>query len=114
MVIDIKKLERERKINECKTEIKRKVSNACQWINNNKETLSVVVPVVCLVMKNGTTLIKLKQERDLKEKTIYDRSLGKYLKLKRPLKNADMKAILARRDNGEKLSNILMDMNLLK
>ena len=54
------------------------------------------------------------QEKKIKDLKIYDRSMGKYLDLKRPLNQNDMKIVLERRDNGERLSNILMDMNLLK
>ena len=120
-IIDLKDLEKEKRRNERKQEFERKVREVGQWVSNNKDVLLITLPVAGVVLKNGTKLVKgihrssiLRQEKNMKERMIFDRSLGKYLELKRPLKNADMKAILARRDNGEKLSSILLDMNLLK
>lgn len=120
-IINLKDLEKEKRRNERKQEFERKVREVGQWVSNNKDVLLITLPVAGVVLKNGTKLVKgihrssiLRQEKNMKERMIFDRSLGKYLELKRPLKNADMKAILARRDNGEKLSSILLDMNLLK
>ena len=104
-----------------KKEFKRKVNEALYWINENKEVLVIVIPAALTIAKMGTSLVKsllkiveLSQEKKIKDLKIYDRSMGKYLDLKRPLTQKDMKIVLERRENGEKLSNILMDMNLLK
>lgn len=66
------------------------------------------------LVKSLLKIVELSQEKKIKDLKIYDRSMGKYLDLKRPLTQKDMKIVLERRENGEKLSNILMGMNLLK
>lgn len=54
-----------------------------------------------------------RRDKYLKERYIYDRSLGMYLKTRRPLRNNDYIIINKRRQNGEKLSDILASMRLL-
>ena len=104
-----------------KKEFKRKVNEALDWIKDNKEVLVIVIPAALALTKEGVKVIKylsknvaLIQEKRIKDLKIYDRSMGRYLDLKRPLNQNDMKIVLERRDNGEKLSNILMDLGLLK
>ena len=119
--IDIVDFKKEEKRRERKERFNKKVNITANWIRNNKETLAIVIPVVGVSIKGTAKIIKgisknvaLSQEKQLKEKFIYDRSLGKYLELKKPLTNAQMKSILERKDNGEKLGSILQNMNLLK
>lgn len=104
-----------------KKEFKRKVNEALYWIKENKEVLIIVIPAAVTVTKWSLRVVNslsrniaLMQEKKIKDLKIYDRSMGKYLDLKRPLNQNDMKIVLERRDNGEKLSNILIDMDLLK
>ena len=104
-----------------KKEFKRKVNNVVYWINENKEFLIIAIPAGVTLVNGSFKLIRsisrnvaLVQEKRIKDLRIYDHSMGKYLELKRPLTQEDMKTVLARRDNGEKLSNVLMDMQLLK
>lgn len=104
-----------------KKEFKRKVNETLYWIKENKEVLIIIIPAAVTITKWGLRVVNsvsrnvaLVQEKKIKDLKIYDRSMGKYLDLKRPLTQNDMKIILDRRDNGERLSNILMDMNLLK
>lgn len=115
---DFKEEERRRKRKEWITD---KVKDTANWVNNNKETLAVVLPVVVAGVAGSAKIVKsvsrnvaLKQEKDLKERFIYDRSLGKYLELKKPLSNSQLTSILERKENGEKLSIILHNMGLLK
>ena len=119
--IDIVDFKKEEKRRERKERFNKKANIIANWIRNNKETLAIVIPVVGVSIKGTAKIIKgisknvaLSQEKQLKEKFIYDRSLGKYLELKKPLTNAQMKSILERKDNGEKLGSILQNMNLLK
>lgn len=85
---------------------------------NNKELLIVMVPVVIsglvtvskVVVKRGN----LNKEQQLKEKYCYDRSLGHYWALKRQLSNKEWLEIDKRKRNGEKLSDILSEMKVLK
>lgn len=121
ITIDVKKLERQSKIRRFKNKVKEKVQKTVIWIEDNKEFLAIVIPASATILAGGFKLIRsisrnfaIKQETRAKEMMIYDRSLGKYLELKRPLNNSDMKIILERKENGEKLSAILVDLNLLK
>lgn len=120
-VVNIDDFKKEQQKRERKEKVQRKIKDGLYWIENNKEIISLAIPAVVVTVKGGTKIvngvsknIRLHQEKVDKEMRIYDRSLGKHIYLKRPLKNADMRAILERRENGEKLSNILMDMNLMK
>ena len=119
--IDINEFKKEEKRRERKERFNEKLNITANWIRNNKEILAIVIPVVGVSIKGTAKIIKgisknvaLSQEKQLKEKFIYDRSLGKYLELKKPLTNAQMTSILERKDNGEKLGGILQNMNLLK
>lgn len=88
------------------------------FIERNKELLIVMVPVVIsglvtvskVVVKRGN----LNKEQQLKEEYCYDRSLGHYWALKRSLSNKEWLEIDKRKRNGEKLSDILSEMKVLK
>ena len=119
--INVKYFKRKCKIERFKRKVKEKVHNTIVWIDNNKEYLVIIVPAVASVVggivKIGKSISKniaLEQEKKMKDTRIYDRSLGKYIELKRPLNNKDMQIILERKDSGEKLSSILMDLDLIK
>jgi hypothetical protein len=114
-------LRKKRKKESVKEWFNKKVNDTTNWIRDNKETLAIAVPVIAAGLSGTTKIIKgisknvaLKQEKELKEKFIYDRSLGKYLELKKPLNSNQLKTVLERKENGEKLSTILNNMNLLK
>ena len=120
-VVNIEDFKKEQKKRERKEKVNRMVNDGLIWVDKNRELLALAIPAVVVTVKGGTKVasgisknIRLHQEKVDKERRIYDRSLGKHIYLKRPLKNADMRVILERRENGEKLSNILMDMNLMK
>lgn len=120
-VVDIKDFRKEEKKRERKEKFQRNINNGLLWIENNKEILSIAIPAVVVTVKGGTKVVngisknvKLHQEKLDRERRIYDRSLGKHIYLKRPLKNAELKTILERKEDGEKLTSILMDMNLIK
>lgn len=120
-IIDSKKLERAYRRRHFKEEFKRKVKNTWEWCKQNPEMATLIISGAFGAVKGVTSLgksisrnVALHQEKIMRDTRIYDRSLGKYVELKRPLKQSDMNKILERRDQGEKLSNILMDMNLVK
>lgn len=119
--ININEFKKEQKRRERKEWFNKKLNETAQWVGNNKEALAVIIPVVGVGIKGTAKIIKgvsrnaaLKQERYLKENFIYDRSLGRHLELKKPLSHEQMKSILERKENGERLASILQNMNLLK
>lgn len=113
--------------NETKTEqIKRKAKtmlrNAGEWCNRNKETIIILAPVVIgglttMVKVAGKTIdknVNLRKEEELKNLYCYDPSLGHYWALRRKLSNQDWVEIDQRKANGERLAEILTDLNVLK
>ena len=86
-------------------------------LNENKEILILGIPLLTATTRMVTTAIsksKVRMEIRDKETKIYDRSLGRYETLKKPLTPTQALNIEERRKNGEKLNAILNDMGLLK
>lgn len=116
---DFKKESRRREIVE---KVKNGASNAYQkaraFCINNKE---VVVPVA-ITLATGTVKVtkqllkarNIKEDERIKEEYCYDRSLGHYWALRRPLSNKEWLEIDSRKQNGERLADILSDMRVLK
>lgn len=119
---ELKKAAREARKREQKAKFKQNVENTKEWMWANREfILGVGLPILTVVtatvikgVKVANRSARLKQEKDLKELYCYDRSLGHYWKLKRPLKSSDWVKIDARRRNGERLADILSDMKVIK
>lgn len=117
-VVDFEKELKRRQRNE---KLKQAWDTTATFVRDNQDVLLFTVPAAVTVIGGGSRLIskmiaKNMQERDIrfKETTIYDRSLGRYVTLKRPLKASESLEIERRRGNGEKLHAILNDMKLLK
>lgn len=120
-VVNINDFKKEEKKRERKEKFQRTICDGLLWVDRNKEIISLAIPAAVVTVKGGAKIvsgisrnIRLHQEKVDKERRIYDRSLGKHIYLKRSLTNADMRTILERKEDGEKLSSILMDMNLIK
>ncbi len=101
-----------------KREAKAKCEEIGDWLNRNKETLLVLTPVV---IGSVTTVIKvvgkrvnLHKEEAVKNMYCYDRSLGHYWRLRRELSNKEWVEIDQRKKNGERLSDILTELKVLK
>ena len=58
--------------------------------------------------------INLRKQEELKDLYCYDRSLGHYWRLRRELSNKEWLEIDQRKKNGERLSDILAEMTVLK
>lgn len=120
-IVSIDDFKKESKRRALKEKVKRTTSNVYHktkdFCINNKD---VVVPVA-LTLAAGTVKIgklamktrKLNKEEQLKEEYCYDRSLGHYWKLRRPLTNKEWLEIDSRKRNGERLSDILSSMKVL-
>ena len=87
--IEIVDFEKEAKRRERKEKFQNKVDSAMNWIHNNKE-------------------------KNLKDLYCYDRSLGHYWKLRRELTNSEWVKIDQRKQNGERLADILDELKALK
>lgn len=114
-IIDFKK---EAKRRERREWIRNKVNNIGNWINNNKELVMILAPASIGAVTAGVKAInrnaKLKKDKDLKELYCYDRSLGHYWKLRRELTNSEWVEIDKRKNNGERLADILDELKVLK
>lgn len=120
-VIDLKDFKVESKWHAFTRKTKEKIFAGVQWVKDNPETAGICATVGTAVIGGGVKIAKnlvrthnLHKEQFNKERYIYDRSLGMYLRTKRPLRNKDYIAINNRRKNGEKLSQILQDMKILE
>lgn len=74
---------------------------------------SVVVGTIMQIARMVSQQDRLKKAKDLKELYCYDRSLGHYWKLRRELTNDEWLAIDARKRSGERLADILKELNVL-
>lgn len=105
-----------------KARMREKVKSAKKWIIRNQDWLVIAAPSVLgagtaiakFIAKTANNHAKVKKIKDTKNLYCYDRSLGHYWKLKRELTNADWVAIDRRKQHGERLSDILKDLNVLK
>ena len=103
---------------ELKMKFKRKLRDGKEWIVRNKEAVIILTPIA---IKGATSIIKvvgksrnLRKEEELKDLYCYDRSLGHYWRLKRELSNREWLEIDRRKRNGERLSDILTELKVLK
>lgn len=98
--------------------LKAKLDSTMNWCRENKDTLIVIVPATVAgitgLCKLGGKLIDASSQRAHQNLTCYDRSLGHYWQLKRELSNSEWVAIEQRRKNGERLADILSELNVLK
>lgn len=109
------------KLADLKCGVKAKWDGFAVWVRNNMDVLVFIVPVGVAVFSGATKIASktiathnLNKEIRFKERTIYDRSLGRFTELRRPLTAKESLIIENRRANGEKLNTILDDMRLLK
>lgn len=120
-ILDLNKMKVESKVHELWRKACDGGRRALNYVNENKETVVIAATAVTSVLgagkwvaKNITQHKRTKEIRDLKELHVYDRSTNAYLRLRRPLRNADWRKINERRQKGEKMADILDKMDLLK
>lgn len=120
-VLDLKTMKVESKWRSFVTKAKHKMQQGMQWVRDNPESAGILATVGTAALGSGVKIAKslvrthnLRREQFNKERYIYDRSLGMYLRTKRPLRNKDYISINRRRKNGEKLSDILESMRILE
>ena len=116
--VSIDDFRKEQRKREFKDKINSKIQKGKDWITRNKEAVIILTPIV---IKSFTTVAKvvgkrsnLKKEEDLKDLYCYDRSLGHYWRLRRELTNKEWLEIDRRKKDGERLSDILDEMKVLK
>lgn len=97
-----------------------KVTKAKWFVEDHKAQMAavaaatpVVVGTIMQIARMVSQQDRLKKAKDLKELYCYDRSLGHYWKLRRELTNDEWLAIDARKRSGERLADILKELNVL-
>ena len=114
-IVDFKK---EAKRRERKEKFERKVNDAKNWAYNNKELIMFFGPTliggITASVKAVNKHVKLNKEKNLKDLYCYDRSLGHYWQLRRELTNSEWVKIDKRKNNGERLADILDELKVLK
>ena len=116
----------ETKWEKLKRKTSEKAKNAMRWINQNKEMIVVLAPVAASsaallgkwvikpIWKGTVVRTNLRRQEHIKTRFIYDPSLGAYYELSRKLSNQQKIELDQRRQAGERIGNILREMNVLK
>lgn len=106
------------KVSNYKKNFKKGLHECAEWIWENKEMVMFFTPAIVATVTTGIKVIgkhnNLNKEKELKELYIYDRSLGHYWKLKRELTNSELVKIDKRKQQGERMADILSELKVLK
>ena len=101
-----------------KMKIKQQVEKAKDWAKENPQLAIAVVGTVAsgiaFLGKNAIKSHNLNKQQMMKENYVYDPRLGHYWELKRKLNSNEWIDIDRRRANGERLSDILAELKVLK
>lgn len=110
--------ENDKRTSKFKAWVKNRWTDVSCWCSEHKTEIMVVAPVViggiATTAKIVGKSVNLNKEQNLKEKFVYDTSLGHYWELRQKLTNSQWTEIERRRANGETLGQILNDMKVLK
>lgn len=95
-----------------------RLNRAKELWDDNKQYIIVIVPALGYGVGKGIKFFgrrhNLKLEEKNKDMRCYDASLGHYWELKRKLSNEEWVSIDRRKKNGERLSDILAELRVLK
>ena len=112
-VVDIKDFKWELR----KRKIKEKLSQAWEFVKEHPtESMAAATAGIGGVMgliKRHDRHQMIKEQQRLKDEYIYDRSLGRYIKMRKKPSTSEALEIERRKHNGEPLGQILADMRLL-
>ena len=102
---------------ELKDKVIFKTKQVYEWCKDNPE---YAIAIGSAIFAGGKYCAKaavkhhqIKAQEDVKNLYCYDRSLGHYWKLRRELRNDEWIEIDRRKQNGERLSDILFSMRVL-
>lgn len=116
--VNIEDFRKELKKRELKEKLKSKIRSGKEKVVRYKNEIITLTPIViggvATVVKVVGKRINLHKQEELKDLYCYDRSLGHYWRLRRELSNKEWLEIDRRKKNGERLSDILSEMKVLK
>jgi hypothetical protein len=106
---------------EKRAERREKMRKVGEWCNRNKDVIfffgALIIPqatrIIVTAIVNGNRNAMAAKESISKDLSCYDRSSGHYWSLCRKPTNAEWTIIESRKADGERLGEILDDMNLL-
>ena len=121
VVFDLRKARRKAKWNDAKAKLKQAKDKTVDYLMDHPELMislgiAVVSGTYALVkggIRHAKVANKLQLEKSLKELYVYDRSMGHYWKLRKPLSNNEWAIINNRVKSGERLADILLNMGVL-
>lgn len=112
-VVDLKKFKFEAK----KRELKEKAARAWEFCKEHPaESFALATATVGGLMglvKRHDRNVAIRKEQELKDRYIYDRSIGKYWKTRKTPTTGQQLEIERRKHNGETMGDILSSMKLL-
>ncbi len=101
-----------------KSEAQMRLQELKEWVMEHKEAIVILTPVcikgVTMISRIVIQYANTRKKETIKNEYCYDRSLGHYWRLRRNLSNEEWLEIDRRRKGGERLSDILMQLNVLK
>lgn len=116
--INIEDFRKEMKNREFKEKLNSKIQSGKEWFVRNRDAIITLTPIViggaATIAKVVGRRVNLRKQEELKDLYCYDRSLGHYWRLRRELTNKEWLEIDQRKKNGERLSDILSEMKVLK
>lgn len=117
MTVDINDFKREAKVRELKAKAKAGYDKVKQVVTEHPaESLALATTAIGTVIglvRRADRKADLKKAEQLKERYIYDRSIGGYWKTKRKLTTSDMLEIEREKKMGRGLGETLRDMRLV-
>jgi len=88
------------------------------WWSENKETVIALTPVivggVTVAFKFGNKFINLRQEKKMRERAIWDPQQMHWWYMKKAPSQEQWAEITRRKNAGESVSDILVDLGMLK
>lgn len=97
-----------------KDEAKERAKRIGHWMMNNPEIVAGIGTATLGLSRFAIKKSRAKEEKELKNNYVYDRSGGFYWRLRRPLTTNEMLELDRRRSNGERTADILASMRVLK
>ncbi len=117
-IITVEDFKKESKKRQRKEWLQHKFNDVGNWVCRNKDLILVLGPAafgaVTVGVKAANKHKSQKKEEELKDLYCYDRSLGHYWRLRRELTNSEWLEIDKRKNNGERLADILDELKVLK
>lgn len=109
-----------RRLEVAKVQAYAKGKAAAEWVKENPELAVTLFSTGVALVKGASnvyskhqTKANLRKQEELQDLYIYDRSLGRYQRLRHPLSTTEAIEVERRRADGERLMSILVDMRLV-